>query len=254
MIFGGALLAAIVLYLRPRLALTRRDYILAIASGVVFAIDLAIWHRSIYYIGPGLSTLLANFQVFLMAIYGVLFLREMLTLRLAISIPLAVIGLLMIVGVDLNAMHSDYKLGVTLALLTALCYTTFLILFRQINTGSRTSVSISVMTLVSFSAAVTLGLLSLATGEGFAIPSAKSATVLVAYGVAGQALGWVLISVGIRKIAASKVGLLLLMQPTLAFVWDILFFNRRTTIIEAVGAVIAITAIYLGSTARRSTK
>jgi len=248
MLFGGVVLAVIFLIMRPRLSLSRKEYLFAITSGVMFAIDLAVWHRSVFYIGPGLSTLLANFQVFLIAIYGVAILKERLTLRLAVSIPLAVTGLIMIIGIDLDSMHDDYKLGVALALFTALCYTTFLIIFRKINTGSRTGVSVAVMVIVSFSAAVTLGLISLITGENFSIPSVQSATVLITYGIAGQVLGWVLISVGIRKIAASRVGLLLLTQPTLAFVWDILFFSRPTSIIEAFGAVVAIIAIYLGST------
>src|SRR4051794_26385805 len=38
--------------------------------GVAFAADLMLWHRSILYVGPGLATLLGNFQVFLMALAG----------------------------------------------------------------------------------------------------------------------------------------------------------------------------------------
>jgi drug/metabolite transporter (DMT)-like permease len=39
----------------------------------------------------------------------------------------------------------------------------------------------------------------------------------------------------------------LLLQPTLSFAWDIIFFGRALTAIEAVGAVIALMAIFLGS-------
>ena len=42
------------------------------AAGVFFSLDLWFWHRSIIYIGPGLSTLLANFQVFILMLVGIL--------------------------------------------------------------------------------------------------------------------------------------------------------------------------------------
>ncbi|MCX6832762.1 MAG: hypothetical protein NT028_11655 [candidate division Zixibacteria bacterium] len=51
----------------------------------------------------------------------------------------------------------------------------------------------------------------------------------------------------VSAISASRVGLILLLQPTLAFVWDVLFFKRPTTELEGVGAVIALAAIYLGT-------
>jgi drug/metabolite transporter (DMT)-like permease len=43
-------------------------------------------------------------------------------------------------------------------------------------------------------------------------------------------------------------GLALLLQPALAFGWDILFFDRPTTMLEYVGAAVVLAAIYLGST------
>jgi len=47
------------------------------------------------------------------------------------------------------------------------------------------------------------------------------------------------------------VGLILLLQPALAFVWDILFFGRPTRAVELVGAAITLGAIYLGLTGRQ---
>jgi drug/metabolite transporter (DMT)-like permease len=60
-------------------------------------------------------------------------------------------------------------------------------------------------------------------------------------------LGWVLISNGIHRVRASQVGLILLLQPLFAFVWDCTFFGRRFSLIEISGAVLALAAIYLGS-------
>ena len=59
---------------------------------------------------------------------------------------------------------------------------------------------------------------------------------------------WVLISSGLPGLAASRAGLLLLLQPTLAFVWDLVLFARPTSPIELLGAVMTLVAIYLGLT------
>ena len=48
-------------------------------------------------------------------------------------------------------------------------------------------------------------------------------------------------------IRASLSGLILLLQPALAFVWDVLLFQRPTTLVNWLGVVLALAAIYLGT-------
>ena len=75
-------------------------------------------------------------------------------------------------------------------------------------------------------------------------------TALAAYGLFSQVLGWMLISKGLPGVRASLAGLLLLMQPTLAFVWDMVFFDMELTVSKGIGTVMTLVAIYLGSTGR----
>jgi drug/metabolite transporter (DMT)-like permease len=89
---------------------------------------------------------------------------------------------------------------------------------------------------------------SFVEGASFAIPDSQTWIVLVAYGICGQVLGWVLITRGLKGLTAAHIGLILLLQPTLSFAWDLLFFNRPTLLVEVVGAAIALAAIYLGNT------
>ena len=65
-----------------------------------------------------------------------------------------------------------------------------------------------------------------------------------------QGLGWLLISRGIPYVEATRAGLVLLLQPALAFVWDILFFARPIGETDAVGALLALSAIYFGGRRR----
>ena len=83
-------------------------------------------------------------------------------------------------------------------------------------------------------------------GKSFAIPSYADLGWLVAYGVLSHCIGWLFITSALSEVSSVEAGLALLLQPTLSFVWDVLFFGRQMTATELVGACIALFAIYLG--------
>jgi drug/metabolite transporter (DMT)-like permease len=220
-----------------------------ILCGFTFALDLYFWHQSILYIGPGLATLLGNFQVFLLAGVGIIFLGEKGRPRLFAAIPLAIIGLLMIVGVNWNEMEKDYLTGINFGLLTAVCYTAFLLLLRRIQADDEKSTFFSLM-IVSISCSAFLGAKILYSGESFVIPDVQSLTALLGLGLFSQTLGWVLIANALPQVPTSRAGLILLLQPALSFIWDVLFFNRPTELFNWVGVLITLTAIYMGLTGK----
>jgi drug/metabolite transporter (DMT)-like permease len=252
MLFGGLLLLIIVVARRGTLIESSRMFILAGICGLAFAVDLTLWHRSIHYVGPGLSTLLANLQVFFLAAYGILVLGERLSWRLSVSIPLAVVGLIMIIGVDFAAMGPQYQLGVLFGVLTAMAYASYLLTLRKLRTESNQTSSFASITVISLISALLLGLSAIPAGESLIIPDSETASILVAYGFFGQVAGWMLIAKGLPYVDASRAGLVLLLQPALSFVWDILIFHRPTTVGQAVGATLALAAIYIGGLTSRS--
>ncbi len=76
--------------------------------------------------------------------------------------------------------------------------------------------------------------------------------LLLALGVIGQVLAWVLMSGGLPRVRRSLAGLTLLLQPLLASVWDVLFFRHPVTALQAAGAAVTLGAIYLGTMAGQS--
>ncbi|MGH8400741.1 MAG: EamA family transporter, partial [Gammaproteobacteria bacterium] len=62
MLFGGVILLGVLLWRRERLRLNPIAVVMVLLAGLSFAGDLALWHRSILHVGPGIATLLANFQ------------------------------------------------------------------------------------------------------------------------------------------------------------------------------------------------
>jgi len=250
MFFGGLLLLCAILVRKERLFHGSHHMKTVFICGLLFAFDLTLWHRSIHYIGPGLATLVANFQVFFLALFGMIILKEKSSWKLFVCIPAAILGLYLIVAHNWNQLGQEYRAGVVLALLTAICYAGYILVLR--NFQSRFTVSaLPTICLISLITALVLALQALLIKESFVIPDAQSWFALLGYGLFPQVLGWVLISNGLPKIDASRAGLILLLQPTFAFVWDILFFSRATTWLELLGGLIALSAIYLGVTAKR---
>ena len=227
---------------------------LALALGFFFALDLSLWHRAILLVGPGLSTILANFQVFLVAGVGVLALGERPGWRLAAAIPLAMFGLWLLVGVNWEGLAPGYRLGVGLSLMAACAYSAFILTLRWSVRRVGGLDPMANVGLFSLMSAVLLFLELGWSGESLAVPSALDWAWLVIYGLGCHAGGWLLIALGLRQVAASRAGLVLLLQPTLAFVWDMLFFGRPTTLLEAMGAALAVAAIYLGAAGRTQAK
>ena len=246
-LFGGAALVIYLLVTRRRLQMTRRTWSLLIIASFFLSLDLWFWHRSVIYIGPGLSTLLANFQVFIMMIVGIVFLRQMPRPVQMFAVPLAFLGLILIIGLDWDALPKDYKLGVIFGLLTAAAYASYLLTLRKVRETSTFRVPTREMAVVSVICAVMLAATVLVEGQSLAIPTIEDMGWLVAYGVLSHCLGWLFIVSSLSEVSTVEAGLALLLQPTLSFVWDVLFFSRPMTAMELLGAGIALIAIYLGT-------
>jgi drug/metabolite transporter (DMT)-like permease len=222
-----------------------------LAAGLLFAADLAVWHRSIWYVGPGLATLLGNFQVFVLAIVGIVFFHEKARWELMLAIPMAFVGLGLIVGFDWRSLDTEYRWGIFFGLATALFYSAYILSLRRARAASPQGSIASDLMIVSLVSAGCLYVGSGVGGAGIALPDPGAAWMLAAYALVAQVVGWLLISGSLPHVPASRVGLILLLQPTLAFIWDVLIFARAFGARETVGAALAIAAIGLGSLPRR---
>ncbi len=249
-LFGGMALAAILVFGKRR-RLGRRAAALAAVAGMLLAIDLAVWHRSIQLVGPGLATILGNFQVFVLAAFGIVALRERPSIRLVLAVPMAMLGLFLIFGLRWDRLGTDFKLGVLFGGLTAVFYAAFLLVLRAAQRQRDSGSAVTTMALLSFTAAIFLLISVRLEGESLSIPDAGTWAALVAYALVSQVVGWVMIARALPGVDASRAGLILLLQPSLAFIWDVLFFQRATAVTDVVGVALALAAIYLGASGKR---
>ncbi len=249
--FGGCFLLVILL-VRRELRWYGWGFLgLALVTGIFFALDLYAWHRSIQYVGPGLATILGNFEVFMVPVVAFVLYGEKPRFRLVLSVPPAMAGLFMIVGTPWGALSPDFRVGIYYGLATAVFYTGFLMVFRKMQSHADSPPVVYNLMVVSFATAVFLALEMVRTGESFVIPDTQSLAALGGLALMSQTLGWLLIGHSMPRIPAAIAGLLLLLQPSLSFVWDVLFFNRETSPMAWAGVALALCAIYIGATSSK---
>ena len=222
----------------------------SLACAVFFTADLLCWHLSILYIGPGLATLFGNFQVFLLAAWGIVFLREKPGLRFFGGILLAMGGLFAIVAPAWAGAGTNFQLGVGFGLLTGLFYAGFILTLNRSLAVCGEGSQLACMTANSLLTAVLLAPYVLLRGETLALDPGMPLLLMAGYGVTSQFIGWVLISRGLRDTRTSLAGLILLLQPVLAYVWDLTIFARPAGLAELLGVAATLLGIGLGARRR----
>lgn len=249
--FGGLGMLAILWRMGKLQNLTKHVWKWSLLSALFFAADFVCWHRSIALVGPGLSTMLANFQVIILAAVSILFLKEKVSRTFLAAIPTALLGLYLMVGVSWDSFTPQYQLGIIFGLLTALAYALYLISLKYSLSKAQAD-PLAMACAVALLTGLNMSGLAVAQGESFVIPDTQSLLALSALALICHATGWYLITRGIQRIRTSLVGLILLLQPTLSYIWDILFFDKPTNAVELTGVGLALTAIYLGSLKRET--
>ncbi len=239
----GLLVFAIMILFYPGQRLSQKDRLLAMAGGVAFALDMICWHRAIHLIGPGLATLMANLQVLLVAASAYLLGGPRPRKRFWLAAVFALIGLWILAAANQNS--EQIVPGLLLGCLAAVGYTGYLLILKRVP-QENLSTTCRLMFWVCLSSALVMSTLALSRGS-FSLPqSASEGAMVLAYGVLVQGLAWFFIARAMQQMRAFRVSLILLLQPVLAIVWEILFLRRVLLPLEYLGVGLTLGAIFLG--------
>lgn len=235
--------------------LPARAWLWCLLPAAAFSADLWLWHRSIVLVGPGLATLLGNAQVFFMALAGALLFGERLGPRFLLGLVLAFAGLWLLLGQGWSELPAGYRLGVWLGLATGVAYAVYNVGLRTAQRRAQAAdagMSLAqVLAVASLGSAAVLGLAGAAEGVSFAIPGPQSLAALVTLAVFGHGIAWILISGAMQRLPIALVGLLLLLQPLIAFLLDVALLQRATTLREWLGLAVSLAGIFVAGSRRR---
>ena len=246
MLFGSIALFIIYLIKNNENPLRKNISKFIVLGAIFFSLDLWFWHRSIIYVGPGLSTLLANFQILILPFLALIFFNQK-TQRIQIfSIFLGLLGLFLITGQSWDIAGNNYKLGVLFGLLTAISYAGYIISIKRIDHNAAVnSDPIFNLLFISLISAGLLFLFSIIEQVPLEIKSSSELIWMICYGLFSHVIGWFFILNGLQKISAVTAGIILLTQPILSYVWDFIIFKKVILPIEYFGIVSVLLAMII---------
>ena len=246
MLFGSIALFIIYLIKNNENPLRKNISKFIVLGAILFSLDLWFWHRSVIYVGPGLSTLLANFQILILPFLALIFFNQK-TQRIQIfSIFLGLLGLFLITGQSWDIAGNNYKLGVLFGLLTAISYAGYIISMKRIDHNAAVnSDPIFNLLFISLISAGLLFLFSIIEQVPLEIKSSSELIWMICYGLFSHVIGWFFILNGLQKISAVTAGIILLTQPILSYVWDFIIFKKVILPIEYFGIVSVLLAMII---------
>jgi len=224
---------------------------LALLAGVFFAADLTFWHHSIEAVGAGLATVLANVQVVLVGLLAWAILGERPDARSIRSIPLVLVGVVLISGVvGAGAYGEDPALGVLFGLLTAFAYAAFLLILRRAGgAGLRPAGPLFYATLSATLFALAAGV---AVGDFDPVPGAESQVWLVTLALTSQVLGWLLISVALPRAPALITSIVLTIQPVGSVILGAAIFGESPSPFQLAGVMLILSGVIFATTRARA--
>lgn len=212
----------------------------ALGAGLFLAMDLIVWHKTIFYIGSGAATLLGNTQVVFVALYGRVFFKEKVSGWMILLVPFIFTGLYL--AIPKSQIMVSPGIGLLLGSLVGLTYAGFLVCLhyakRAAGPGYPEVFSLAVIMACS---ALVIGFYGLAgTPVSFRVTAWKAQLYLVLMALLPQSLGWVLIKTAITRIPAHQGSLFLLLQPILTIFWGKWLFGEPVSALQLFGIVLAL--------------
>jgi drug/metabolite transporter (DMT)-like permease len=229
---------------------TRRSRLFAYAAGLLFAVDLLFWHHAIEAVGAGLATVLGNTQVVLVGLIAWALLGERPSNRSLASIPIVLVGVVLISGVvGSGAYGSNPALGVLFGLITGVAYSGFLLTLRAGNADTRRPAGpLFDATLVS---ALAVAVYGLPTGDLDLTPGPAAQAWLVLLALTSQVLGWLLISISLPRLPAVLTSILLTLQPVATVALAALLVDESPSPAQLLGAAAILSGLLLATAGRR---
>jgi drug/metabolite transporter (DMT)-like permease len=217
---------------------------LAWIAGAFFAADLVLWHYAIEQVGAGLATVLGNTQVVIVPIAAWLFLGERPGGRVAASVPLVLIGVVLISGVlGAEAYGRNPVLGVLFGLATGLAYAGFLLVQRRANADQRRPAG--PLFDATLSAAVFSMLIGLALSDIDLVPTWPAHGWLLLLALSVQVLGWLLISISLPRLPAAVTSVVLTIQPVGSVLLGIWILTEAPSPFQLFGVAFIIAGLLL---------
>jgi drug/metabolite transporter (DMT)-like permease len=220
---------------------------LAIWAGVFYGVDVGLHAVGVNLIGATIPTVLANTAPIWVGLGAMLFFGEKLGLGFWCGLTLAMIGAVMLMGID--QLHDlAQSIGSLYGLLAGVFYAAFFLLSQK----ARNNVdSFSFLCIAFASAGCTLGLISILFRQPIIGYSIQTYMIFVVYGAVVQVGGWLCVSYALGKISVSTIAPILLIQAVITGVLAHLFLGEHLNYMQYLGGATVLAGIFVVQRERR---
>lgn len=225
--------------IKKKLKIERRQFFIAIAAGIVFASDVAVWNVSLLKISATVSTLIANLAPVWVGLIGYVLLKTKSGKLFWIGTFIAIIGMVVLVGYK-HILHLEFNTGILLALLASFLYASYILITKNIMAG------IDVFTFMFYSmlgAGVFLLAVSGFMGDNLYVFPMRVWLCFIGTGIICQLVGWLTINYSLRYLPSTKVAIALLSQTVFAGILAAFLLDEHLAFTEIIGSVIVLAGI-----------
>ena len=247
LLFGRSLIAVIFLLIfmkikgiRPSGDELRQNSSLLLISSLGMAVSIFCLFESYKYTTVAVATVLYYVAPIMLIVLAALVTKEKLTARSAISIAVALFGMILVSGVTGGSNNAISLKGILIPLIGAFAYAVCMLagrMFRPMDRYVKTCTQLAINMVIVF-------LISLARGElgSFASLDAKSVVNLLLMGIVFTGFSYVLFMESLEKIPSSSAAILSYADPCIAVFISAVFFREPLTVASICGAILIIGA------------
>ena len=225
--------------IKKKFRVDKRQLIVALTAGVVFALDVAIWNISLLKISATVSTLIANLAPVWVGLFSYLIFRKRSGILFWIGTVIAIGGMVVLVGYR-HILHLQLNTGILLAVLASLFYAGYIMITKTIMPKIDL---FSFMFYAMLGASVFLLIASTVMGKSLVDYSLKVWLCFIGMGLLCQLCGWLTINYALRYLESTKVSIALLSQTVFAALLAALLLHERLELNEVIGSMIVLSGI-----------
>ncbi|HAL82277.1 MAG TPA: EamA family transporter [Mucilaginibacter sp.] len=222
-----------------KLKIGRKELMIAIAGGIVFGADIAIWNISLATISATVSTLLGNLAPVWVGFLSFLLFKRRSGRLFWLGTALAIAGMVVLVGYK-NVIALKFSTGIVMAVLSSVLYAVYILITKGIlrKTDTLTFMFYNMLAASVFM----LAICGLQHDNMVAFP-AKAWLCFLGMGLICQLTGWITINHALRFLESTKVSISLLSQTVIAGFLAIIILGERLGMNEITGSAIVLAGI-----------
>ena len=234
------MLPSVLRHRKEWLALSQKEGLLCIASGAFLGLHFVTYFESVRQTSIAASVVLADTEVFFVALGSILFLHQKLTKKAWMAIILTFLG--SVVVAFANTGEGTQMYGNLLALMSAL----FMTFYTVIGSVCRRTLSTTVYTfLVYLAAGITVLLIAVAGGTPLFGYEPVNFLTALAMAVFCNLLGHSVFSWGLKYLPPSFISTAKLLEPVFASVWALFLFGEKPGAAVLLGGGVVLLGIAL---------